>query len=108
LSAAHWTLWPAAFCLAVAGAADSVSAVFRITILQAATPDAMRGRLQGIFISVVAGGPRLGDVVLGGAAALTTAWAAATGGGLACILVVLLLVAWQRGFLRYDARDPQP
>ncbi|MET0695508.1 MAG: MFS transporter, partial [Propionibacteriaceae bacterium] len=51
--------------LALAGASDSISSVFRQTILQSATPDNMRGRLQGIFIVVVAGGPRLGDLVLG-------------------------------------------
>ncbi|MEO6145213.1 MAG: MFS transporter, partial [Dermatophilaceae bacterium] len=53
-------LWVGALFLACAGAADSVSAVFRTTILQAATPDHLRGRLQGVFIVVVAGGPRLG------------------------------------------------
>ena len=46
--------------LALAGGADAVSSVFRQTILQAATPDAMRGRLQGVFIVVVAGGPAAG------------------------------------------------
>ena len=53
-------LWVGAVCLACAGAADSVSSVFRNTILQSATPDHLRGRLQGVFIVVVAGGPRLG------------------------------------------------
>lgn len=50
-------LWLGLFFLAVAGCADTVSMVFRSTMLQAATPDAMRGRLQGVFIVVVAGGP---------------------------------------------------
>jgi ENTS family enterobactin (siderophore) exporter len=108
LSDAAWTLWPLAGCLMVAGAADAVSAVFRMTILQAATPDALRGRLQGVFTAVVAGGPRLGDVVLGTVAGLATEAVAATGGGLACIVVVVVLAASHRGFLRYDARDPQP
>ncbi|MDQ0677411.1 ENTS family enterobactin (siderophore) exporter [Arthrobacter pascens] len=53
------TVWllPAALCCALAGIADSISSVFRNTILQAATPDHLRGRLQGVFIVVVAGGP---------------------------------------------------
>ena len=51
--------------MAAAGASDSVSAVFRQTILQAATPDHLRGRLQGVFVVVVAGGPRLGELVGG-------------------------------------------
>ncbi len=56
--------------LAVAGAADMVSGVFRSTILLTAAPDELRGRLQGVFFVVVAGGPRLGDVELGSAASL--------------------------------------
>lgn len=94
--------------LTVAGAADSVSSVFRQSILQTATPDAMRGRLQGVFIVVVAGGPRLGDLV-GGANAtwLGEGWAAVVG-GLACLAVLWVLVRRQPRFLAYDARDPQP
>ncbi|ACQ78526.1 major facilitator superfamily MFS_1 [Beutenbergia cavernae DSM 12333] len=94
--------------LALAGASDAVSAVFRQTVLQAATPDHMRGRLQGVFIVVVAGGPRLGDLVLGAEATwLGEGWAAVVG-GLSCLVVVALLVAANRRFLSYDARDPQP
>lgn len=104
----HWALWPAAFCMVLAGAADTVSAVFRMTILQAATPDELRGRLQGVFIVVVAGGPRLGDLVLGSLAELSSeAWAAVLG-GLACIVIVSALAVTQRRFLRYDARHPEP
>lgn len=105
---AAWTLWPAAACLVLAGAADAVSAVFRTTILQAATPDHLRGRLQGVFLVVVAGGPRLGDLLLGTAAELTSETAAALAGGLACVAAVLALGARQPGFARYDARDPVP
>ncbi|BDZ59695.1 MFS transporter [Barrientosiimonas endolithica] len=103
-----WALWLGALALAGAGAADSVSAVFRTTILQAATPDHLRGRLQGVFVVVVAGGPRLGDVVAGSLATVSTeAWAAIVG-GLLCVVAVLALAAWQRGFLRYDAQHPTP
>ncbi len=94
------------FFLAICGAADMVSAVFRSTILQVATPDELRGRLQGVFIVVVAGGPRLGDVVAGTAATVMGERAAIIAGGVACIAVTLLLVAWHRGFVRYDARHP--
>jgi len=92
--------------LAGAGAADMVSAVFRSTILQVATPDELRGRLQGVFIVVVAGGPRLGDVVAGSAATVLGERVAIVGGGLACIMATLALVAWHRRFLAYDARHP--
>lgn len=94
--------------LALAGGADAVSSVFRQTILQSATPDDMRGRLQGIFIVVVAGGPRLGDLVLGSAATWTAESWAALGGGLLCVVLVLAVTAAQRGFWAYDARDPRP
>ena len=53
------SLWLAVVFLAVAGAADLVSAVYRQTILQTYAPDEMRGRLQGVFTVVVTGGPRL-------------------------------------------------
>jgi len=94
--------------LACAGAADSVSAVFRTTILQAATPDHLRGRLQGVFIVVVAGGPRLGDLVSGSVATVSSEAFAAIAGGIACVVAVAALTAGQRGFLRYDAQDPTP
>jgi MFS family permease len=101
-------LWVGALFLAFAGAADSVSAVFRTTILQAATPDYLRGRLQGVFIVVVAGGPRLGDFVAGAVATGYGEAFAAIAGGIACVLAVAALSAWQPGFLRYDAREPTP
>ena len=64
-------LWLVVVLLAFAGAADLVSAVYRQTILQTYAPDEMRGRMQGVFIAVVAGGPRLGDVRAGATAAAT-------------------------------------
>lgn len=97
-------LWLGLLCLAVAGAADAVSAVFRSTILQEATPDAMRGRLGGVFIVVVAGGPRLGDVESGSVAALTSVQTSVVSGGLACIVGVLALAAAVPAFVRFDAR----
>jgi MFS family permease len=94
--------------MAFAGAADSVSAVFRTTILQTAAPDRMRGRLQGVFIVVVAGGPRLGELLGGGVAERIGEGWTAVAGGVACILAVGLLSLRHRGFLRYDARHPTP
>jgi MFS family permease len=94
--------------LAVAGAADNVSAVFRSTILQSATPDEFRGRLQGVFTVVVAGGPRLGDVEAGAVAALAGEAFSVISGGVACIVLALGLAAKFPGFLKYDARHPIP
>jgi len=102
-----WALVLAGVALALAGASDGVSAIFRQTILQTATPDDMRGRLQGVFIVVVAGGPRLGDVVVGANASwLGEAWAVVVG-SIACAIVVGLLVRWSPRFLAYDARHPE-
>ncbi|MCZ3389108.1 MAG: MFS transporter [Actinomycetia bacterium] len=96
----------ALFFLALTGAADMVSAVFRSTILQVATPDELRGRLQGVFVVVVAGGPRLGDAVIGTTAGLFGEHAAIVTGGVACIAATLFFALRNRGFVRYDARDP--
>jgi MFS family permease len=102
------SLWLGVLFLAVSGAADMVSAAYRTTILQVATPDVLRGRLQGVFIVVVAGGPRLGDFVAGSVAELTTSTFAIAAGGSACVVGVGLLAARFRGFARYDARHPMP
>jgi MFS family permease len=101
-------LWVALVCMAIAGAADAVSAVFRTTILQAATPDRMRGRLQGVFIVVVAGGPRLGELLGGLVANAVGEGKTAVYGGLACVAAIAVLARLQRGFVHYDARHPTP
>ncbi|WP_169166456.1 MFS transporter [Cellulomonas taurus] len=98
----------AVLTLAIAGASDAVSAVFRQTILQTATPDNMRGRLQGVFTVVVAGGPRLGELLLGAVSTRLGEGGAALVGGLACVLLLALAMWLQRSFWHYDARDPQP
>ncbi|MEU5216448.1 MFS transporter [Streptomyces sp. NPDC020807] len=101
-------LWIGLLLLAVAGYSDTVSMIFRNTMMQVAAPDEMRGRLQGVFIVVVAGGPRLGDFLAGSVADLTSPAVAITGGGLACVLAIGLLALYGRGFRRYDAHDPTP
>ena len=94
--------------LAVAGAADNVSAIFRSTILQASTPDEYRGRLQGIFTVVVAGGPRLGDVEAGAVAAMAGEAFSVISGGVACVVLAAGLAVAIPAFWRYDASDPVP
>ena len=71
----------AAVLLAVAGAADSVSAVCRSTINQTVTPDAMRGRMSSVFSLVVTSGPRLGDVESGAVVGLAGPRFSVTSGG---------------------------
>jgi hypothetical protein len=100
--------WAAAFAMGLAGACDAVSAVFRTTILQSAAPDRMRGRLQGVFIVVVAGGPRLGELAGCAFAGQVGEGRTALIGGVACLMAIGTLSLAQSGFLRYDARHPVP
>jgi MFS family permease len=105
LSGLAHQLWLAVLLLAVAGAADLVSAVYRQTILQTYAPDEMRGRMQGVFVAVVAGGPRLGDLRAGATAAATSTTFSWVGGGLACMIVVAVAGFFVRPFWRYDTRE---
>jgi len=99
-------LWLALVFLAVAGAADVISAVFRSTILQRSIPDRLRGRLSAIHIAVVVGGPRLGDAEAGVVATLFTPAISVVSGGLAVIGGVALLAALVPRFARYHAGEP--
>ena len=92
--------------LVVGGAADMASAAFRMSMLQSAADDTLRGRLQGVFIVVVAGGPRMADTAHGvSAAAVGTAAAAAGGGALVVIGVVIASIAVP-SFVRYRITRP--
>jgi MFS family permease len=84
-------IWGAAICFALAGAADSVSAVCRSTMMQTLTPDAMRGRISSVFSLVVAGGPRLGDIESGTVASIATPELSVVSGGLICVASVGLI-----------------
>ncbi|MGW0522557.1 MFS transporter [Crossiella sp. NPDC003009] len=86
-------LWVAVLFLALGGAADVVSMIFRGAMLQQAVTDDMRGRTQGVFTVVVAGGPRFADLAHGTAgAAFGTAIAVSGGGVLVIVLTVLAVV----------------
>ena len=107
------SLWLAALCLALAGAADSVSAVCRTTINQTVTPDHMRGRMSSVFMLVVASGPRLGDVEAGAVAGLAGPRFSVASGGLACLAGVGIVALLFPALARYDAatageREPEP
>jgi MFS family permease len=79
-------LWFGLAMLAVAGWADVISAIFRSTILQLSAPDHLLGRLSGIHILVVTGGPRLGDVEAGVVAGLVSPTFSVVSGGIACVV----------------------
>jgi MFS family permease len=89
-TAGAW-LWLGLAMLALAGWADVISAIFRTTILQISAPDHLLGRLSGIHILVVTGGPRLGDVEAGVVARLVNPTFSVISGGLACIAGAVLV-----------------
>jgi MFS family permease len=91
----------AVFMLVVGGAADMASAAFRQSMLQTAASDEVRGRLQGIFIVVVAGGPRIADVAHGSAAAMVGTATAAAGGGVLVVVLTVLAALAAPVFVRY-------
>jgi MFS family permease len=99
------SLWSCVLLLALAGAADLVSAVYRQTMLLTYVPDELRGRMQGVFTAVVAGGPRLGDLRAGATAAAwgtTVAW---TGGGVAAAVLAVALGLAFPALLRYTSPE---
>jgi MFS family permease len=98
-------LWVALAFLAIGGAADMVSSAFRNTILQQAASDDVRGRLQGVFTVVVAGGPRLADAAHGGAAAVVGTAVAAAGGGLLVVVGVVVAAVVVPAFVRYRVAE---
>ena len=97
---------PLAFLLlALAGACDVISAVFRGTILQQTVTDAVRGRLSAIHILVVTGGPRLGDVEAGLVAAAFSPTISVVSGGLVCIAGVFVVALVYPELARYLAPE---
>lgn len=87
--------------LAAGGGADIISSAFRSTMLQEAATDDMRGRMQGVFIVVVAGGPRIADVLHGSVAAVSNTTVAAAGGGIAVIVLVIACAVVFPAFVNY-------
>jgi MFS family permease len=98
------SLWPALLGLAVAGGADCVSGIFRLTMWNQTIPDTLRGRLAAIEMVSYMSGPLLGHVEAGTAAALFGVRASVISGGLLCIVGVLVCGALLPRFMRYDAR----
>ncbi|MGD9526371.1 MFS transporter [Pseudonocardia sp.] len=97
------SLWLAVAFLAIGGAADLVSSVYRSSMLQTVATDEMRGRMQGVFLVVVVGGPRLADMWHGPAAAAFGPGAAATAGGIAVVVLAIAVVVAFPAFWRFRA-----
>ena len=97
-------LWLALVLLAVAGASDFISALWRSAIVLTATPDAMRGRVTGIEFTQVAAAPTLGNLEAGVVATLTSVRFSIVSGGLACIAGCGLIALAIPALLRYDSK----
>lgn len=97
------TLWLAVLFLALAGAGDMVSAVLRSSMLQTAAPDDMRGRMQGVFLVVVAGGPRLGDLRAGAMASAAGVSVAMVSGGVVVVVAMVVVALLVPSFLHFRA-----
>ncbi len=108
---AQWLLVPmlvvSVVALVVGGAADMASAAFRQSMLLSAADDAVRGRLQGVFIVVVVGGPRIADVLHGWASTLVGAPAATAGGGALVMVLTAAAAVVLPSFWRYRARSAE-
>jgi len=103
----HLMLVVALAMLVLGGAADMASAAFRQAMLQSATSDDIRGRLQGVFIVVVVGGPRIADTAHGAAAAAVGTAAAAAGGGVLVVAGTVLAALAVPSFVRYRVSRPR-
>jgi hypothetical protein len=97
------TLALALLCLAVAGGADMVSGVFRMTIWAQDVPDRYRGRLAGVTLINVTSGEMLGDLEGGAVAAWRGPGFSVVSGGVACLAGLAALVALLPEFVRYRA-----
>jgi MFS family permease len=98
------TLWPALFFLALAGGADAISGIFRMTMWNQTIPDALRGRMAGIEMVSYLSGPLLGHVEAGAVAAVWGVRTSVVSGGVLCVVGVLACGALLPRFIAYDAR----
>jgi MFS family permease len=97
-------LWLALACLAVAGAMDAISGLFRSVIWNETIPDRLRGRLAGVEMVSYTSGPTLGNFEAGALASLTSVRTSVVSGGVLCVAGTAVLVALLPAFWRYDAR----
>jgi MFS family permease len=98
------TIWLAMAGFALAGAADMISGVFRMTLWSQTIPESMRGRLAGIEMLSYSLGPLGGQVRAGFVADAWSVRGSIASGGFACVAGVVLSAVWLRDFWSYDVR----
>lgn len=101
---AKW-LWLSLFFLALAGAADMVSGLFRMTIWNQTIPDHLRGRLASIEMISYMTGPALGNAEAGLMASMLGLRGSVVSGGVLCVLGSGLLAFLLPAFIKYDGRE---
>lgn len=89
------------------GASDEISAIFRVSMLLMVVPDDMRGRLQGVFMAVVTGGPRIGDIYAGVLAGLIVVWCPPVLGGVLIVVLVAVVMRLTPSLREYRAQGIQ-
>jgi MFS family permease len=101
------SIWVAAVFLALSGAADMISGIFRGTVWNQTIPEAMRGRLAGIEMLSYSLGPTAGQIRAGVVADAWTVRGSIASGGVACVVGVAITAAWLRDFWTYDDRTDE-
>jgi hypothetical protein len=94
--------------LAIAGAADVLSAVLRSSVVQLTTPDELRGRISAIHLLVVTSGPRVGDIEAAAVAAAIGAQLSVISGGVLCLLGVLAVARAYPELDRHEQGNVDP
>jgi MFS family permease len=87
------SFWLSFFCLALTGATDTVSMVFRNLIRQLETPDHLRGRMMGVNMVFFMGGPQLGELEAGLVAQWLGAVTSVVTGGVGCVIATIWIAA---------------
>jgi len=101
--------WLSFTCLALTGATDTVSMVFRNLIRQLETPDHLRGRMVGVNMVFFMGGPQLGELEAGLVAQWLGAVFSVVSGGVACVAATAWIAATTPALRAYRSETrPQP
>ncbi|MSR05633.1 MAG: MFS transporter [Gemmatimonadetes bacterium] len=95
------TFWVTLACLAITGAADTVSMVIRNIVRQLETPDELRGRMTGVNMVFFMGGPQLGELEAGMVAQWLGATVSVVTGGIGCLLATAWIAASTPQLRRY-------
>lgn len=97
--------WLTFACLAVTGAADTISIIIRNIVRQLETPDRLRGRMIGVNMVFFIGGPQLGEFEAGAVANWLGATFSVVSGGVGCLIATGWVTAATPALRRYRARS---